>query len=114
MGLTKWEGYNIAREDIFRFTHSDAAPWTAVRANDKRRTTLNAMRFVLTRIDYTGKDFSVASATRPIDCRLWPRILCNAIERSSKLVVPSLKARTGVHCRIRRTTSRPTAFISEP
>ena len=65
MGLTKWEGYNIAREDIFRFTHSDAAPWTVVRANDKRRTTLNAMRFVLTRIDYTGKDFSVASATRP-------------------------------------------------
>ena len=43
MGLTKWEGYNIAQEDIFRFTHSDAAPWTVVRANDKRRTTLNAM-----------------------------------------------------------------------
>jgi polyphosphate kinase 2 (PPK2 family) len=35
MGLTKWEGYNIAQEDIFRFTHSDAAPWTVVRANDK-------------------------------------------------------------------------------
>jgi len=66
MGLTKWEGYNIAREDIFRFTHSDAAPWTVVRANDKRRTTLNAMRFVLTRIDYTGKDFSVVAPPDPL------------------------------------------------
>jgi polyphosphate kinase len=56
IGLTKWEEYNIAQEDIFRFTHSDAAPWTVVRANDKRRTTLNAMRSVLARIDYTGKD----------------------------------------------------------
>ena len=37
-----------------------------MRANDKRRTTLNAMRFVLTRIDYTGKDFSVAAPTDPL------------------------------------------------
>lgn len=66
MGLTKWEGYNIAQEDVFRVTHSDAAPWTVVRANNKRRMTLNAMRFVLTRIDYTGKDFSVAAPPDPL------------------------------------------------
>lgn len=28
--------------------------------------------------------------------------------------IPNLKARTGVHCRNRRTTSSPTAFSSEP
>jgi polyphosphate kinase len=66
MGLTKWEEYNIALEDIFRFTHSDAAPGTVVRANDKRRTTLNAMRSVLARIDYTGKDPSVAAPPDPL------------------------------------------------
>jgi polyphosphate kinase len=61
-GLTKWEAYNIAQEDIFRATHTDAAPWTVVRANDKLRARLNAMRAVLSRIDYVGKDPSVATA----------------------------------------------------
>jgi len=77
--------------------------------NDPQRHALRADAYRLYR-----QGFFCRRATRPIDCRLGPRILCNAIERSSKLVVPSLKARTGVHCRIRRTTSRPTAFISEP
>ena len=64
-GLTKWEAYNLAQEDIFRLTHTDAVPWTVVRANDKRRARLNAMRAVLSRIDYTGKDFTVATAPDP-------------------------------------------------
>ena len=65
LGLTKWEAYNIAQEDIFGHTHKDAAPWTVVRANDKRRARLNAMRAVLSRIDYSGKDQAVAQAPDP-------------------------------------------------
>jgi polyphosphate kinase 2 len=65
LGLTKWEAYNIAQEDIFGRTHTDAAPWTVVRANDKRRARLNAMRAVLSRIDYSGKDQAVAQAPDP-------------------------------------------------
>jgi polyphosphate kinase 2 len=65
-GLTKWETYNIAQEDIFRATHTDAAPWTVVRANDKLRARLNAMRAVLSGIDYAGKDESVAHAPDPL------------------------------------------------
>ncbi|HEV7464044.1 MAG TPA: polyphosphate kinase 2, partial [Methyloceanibacter sp.] len=61
-GLTKWEAYNIAQEAIFRATHTDAAPWTVVRANDKLRARLNAMRAVLSGIDYAGKDVSIAKA----------------------------------------------------
>jgi polyphosphate kinase 2 len=66
LGLTRWEAYNIAQEDIFRLTHTDAAPWTVVRSNDKRRARLNAMRAVLSRIDYAGKDAAVASAPDPL------------------------------------------------
>jgi polyphosphate kinase 2 (PPK2 family) len=65
LGLTRWEAYNIAQEDIFGRTHTDAAPWTVVRANDKRRARLNAMRAVLSRIDYSGKDQAVAQAPDP-------------------------------------------------
>jgi polyphosphate kinase 2 len=66
LGLTKWEAYNLAQEDIFRLTHTDAAPWTVVRANDKRRARLGAMRAVLSRIGYGGKDASVARAPDPL------------------------------------------------
>jgi len=65
-GLTKWEAYNIAQEDIFRATYTDAAPWTVVRANDKLRAPLNAMRAVLSGIDYAGKDASIAAAPDPL------------------------------------------------
>ena len=65
-GLTKWEAYNIAQEDIFRATHTDAAPWTVVRANDKLRARLNAMRAVLSGIDYAGKDAAIAKAPDPL------------------------------------------------
>jgi polyphosphate kinase 2 len=66
VGLNKWEAYNIAQEDIFRATHTDAAPWAVVQANDKRRGRLNAMRAVLSRIDYDGKDRKVTKPDRLI------------------------------------------------
>jgi polyphosphate kinase 2 len=66
LGLTKWEAYNIAQEDIFRATHTDAAPWTVVLANDKRRGRVAAMRAVLSRVDYAGKDVSVAKPPDPL------------------------------------------------
>jgi polyphosphate kinase 2 len=65
LGLTKWEAYNFAQDDIFRLTHTAASPWTVVRSNDKRRARLNAMRAVLSRIDYAGKDPTVAAAPDP-------------------------------------------------
>ncbi len=65
-GLTRWESYNLAQDDIFRRTHTDAAPWTVVRANDKRRARLNAMRAVLSGIDYAGKDDRIAQTPDPL------------------------------------------------
>jgi polyphosphate kinase len=44
---------------MFRFTHTASSPWTVIRANDKRRTRLEAIRFVLARMHYAGKDNDV-------------------------------------------------------
>ena len=41
---------------MLRATHTEHAPWTIVRANDKRRARLNAIRYVLDALDYNGKD----------------------------------------------------------
>src|SRR5262249_18255647 len=53
--IVKWDDYTKAKEDMFRFTHTAASPWTVIRANDKRRTRLESIRFVLIQLDYHGK-----------------------------------------------------------
>ena len=45
--LHKWDDYTAARGKILAATHSDHAPWTIIRSNDKRRARLNAIRHVL-------------------------------------------------------------------
>ena len=63
--IAKWDDYTAAKEDIFHHTHTDAAPWTVIRANDKRRTRLNAIRHVLSVLDYAEKDAKVVAKPDP-------------------------------------------------
>lgn len=54
--LTKWDDYTQKRDEMLEKTHTDAAPWTVVRANDKRRARVNLIRHILLALDYEGKD----------------------------------------------------------
>ena len=54
--IEKWDDYSKAHQDIFRFTHTAAAPWTVIRSNDQRRARLESIRWVLNETDYAGKD----------------------------------------------------------
>ena len=47
---------------MFELTDTDAAPWTVVKSNDKKRARVNAMRHVLNIIDYSHKDREIAIA----------------------------------------------------
>ncbi len=60
--IPKWDAYTAAKHDTFRFTHTETAPWTVVRANDKRRARLNVIRHILSKLDYKGKNETVATA----------------------------------------------------
>lgn len=55
-GMEKWDDYTRARDQMFERTHTDYAPWTVVRANDKRRARLALIRRVLLSIPYDGRD----------------------------------------------------------
>jgi polyphosphate kinase 2 len=57
--LDKWEGYTEAKEAMFHFTDTDEAPWTVVKSNDKKRARLAAIRHVLAKFDYDGKNEEV-------------------------------------------------------
>ncbi len=54
--IDKWEDYSEAYETILKRTDSAAAPWMVLRANDKRRLRLEAMRHLLKSLPYSGKD----------------------------------------------------------
>lgn len=56
--LSKWDDYTQARNKMMAATHSAHSPWTIIRSNDKRRARLNAIRHLLTSLDYPDKDTS--------------------------------------------------------
>ena len=63
--IDKWEEYTEAKEAMFLLTHTDSAPWTIIKSDDKKRARVNAMRHVLNALDYEGKDLSVAQPPDP-------------------------------------------------
>ena len=58
-GITKWDDYTKARDLMIERTHKEFAPWIIVRANDKRRARLAAIRHVLLALPYEGRDLEV-------------------------------------------------------
>jgi polyphosphate kinase 2 (PPK2 family) len=54
--LPRWDAYTRARNTMLERTDTDFAPWTTVRANDKRRARLNVIRCVLDQMVFAGKD----------------------------------------------------------
>jgi polyphosphate kinase 2 (PPK2 family) len=54
--LNKWDDYTDMRNLMLKETHSEHAPWTVVKANDKRRARINVIRTILKELPYNGKD----------------------------------------------------------
>ncbi|HEY2264161.1 MAG TPA: polyphosphate kinase 2 [Streptosporangiaceae bacterium] len=57
--LDKWEGYTEAKEAMFHYTDTEKAPWTVIRSNDKKRARIEAIKHVLLKFDYEGKNADV-------------------------------------------------------
>ena len=54
-GLAKWDAYTDAIGETLDRSHTDYAPWTVVRSDDKKRARVNAIKSVLQHLDYTNK-----------------------------------------------------------
>jgi polyphosphate kinase len=55
-GLEKWDDYSTAIRETLDVSHTQHAPWTVVRADDKRRARLAVIRTVLHALEYERKD----------------------------------------------------------
>jgi polyphosphate kinase 2 len=48
----RWEDYSKAKDEMFAHTNIPEAPWFTVNSNDKRRSRLNLIRHILSKIPY--------------------------------------------------------------
>ncbi len=73
-GLRRWAAYSAAIRETFAATHLDHAPWTVIKADDKRRARIAAIRAVLSAVPYAGRDDTVVHPPDPKICggpELW-------------------------------------------
>lgn len=55
-GLAKWDDYTAAIRDTLSRSHATTAPWTVIRADDKRRARISAIQTILGAVDFAGRD----------------------------------------------------------
>lgn len=66
VAIKHWKDYSKARNEMLPLTHHEDAPWIVVNANEKPPARLNLIRDLLSRIDYKGRDTSIARPDRSI------------------------------------------------
>ena len=64
--LDKWDDYTDAKEAMFLHTDTTDAPWVVVKSDCKKRARLNALRYVLHRLPYHGKDTAQIGQLDPL------------------------------------------------
>ena len=64
--LDKWDDYTHAKEAMFFETDTADSPWTVVKSDCKKRARLNAMRYALHKLPYTGKDLAQIGKLDPL------------------------------------------------
>ncbi|AUC14492.1 polyphosphate kinase 2 [Tenacibaculum sp. SZ-18] len=55
-GQELWDRYTHYKEEMFTNTHTAYCPWTIIKTNTKKVARLEAIRYVLSKFDYNGKE----------------------------------------------------------
>jgi polyphosphate kinase 2 len=52
----RWDEFTEMKYKMLRDTHTNKAPWTVIRSDNKRRARLNVMKVILDAVPYKGRD----------------------------------------------------------
>lgn len=50
-----WDKYTIAKYSMLLASHTDHAPWTIIRSDNKKRARINTIKYILDHFDYPNK-----------------------------------------------------------
>ena len=89
--LDKWDEYTEAKEAMFFYTDTADAPWTIVKADDKKRARLNAMQYFLSLFPYEGKDHAIVTGPDPLIVGTSAHVIGTDLHILNKSVHPALK-----------------------
>ncbi len=64
--LDKWDDYTRAKEAMFFHTDTADSPWTVVKSDCKKRARVNAMRYLLHKLPYEGRERSRIGPVDPL------------------------------------------------
>ncbi|NQZ78628.1 MAG: polyphosphate kinase 2 [Ekhidna sp.] len=53
-----WDDYTKYKKEMFSRTHMSYSPWIIIEANNKKKARLETIRYVLSQLDYKGKDLA--------------------------------------------------------
>lgn len=52
----KWDSYTKAKEDTFFYSSTPECPWHIIKSDCKNRARINSIRYMLSKLEYTGKN----------------------------------------------------------
>ena len=81
--LELWDEYGIYKTDMFRKTNMDYCPWTIVRADIKTKARVEAIKYVLRKVDYPKSD-EVLDLIKTND-----DVLCQLVEGQVEFLPPN-------------------------
>ncbi|MEQ6122919.1 polyphosphate kinase 2 [Pseudotenacibaculum sp. MALMAid0570] len=62
-GQELWDKYTHYKEEMFSKTHTSYCPWMIIKTNNKKVARLEAMRYVLSKFNYEGKNEALTTLT---------------------------------------------------
>ncbi len=89
--MDKWDDYTEAKEAMFFHTDTADAPWTIVKADDKKRARLNCMQHFLASLPYTDKDRSIVTGADQLIVGSSAHVIGTDMHIIGKTVHPALK-----------------------
>ncbi|MBT8046845.1 MAG: polyphosphate kinase 2 [Xanthomonadales bacterium] len=61
----RWDDFTNQKYEMLKRTHSNHAPWTVIRSNDKHEARLNAMRTILNSVPYDRDNYDIDYVPNP-------------------------------------------------
>jgi len=62
----RWDDFSRVKYEMLKRTHTQAAPWTIVHADNKHRARLNAIKVILSSVDYERRNDALDYTPDPI------------------------------------------------
>lgn len=62
-----WNEYSLAKFMMLSATHTEAAPWTIVKSDNKKKARINCIKHILSFVDYPNK---ITDADIHVDCNI--------------------------------------------